>query len=225
MNEALGSSESSALARATRRNIPHILLLLSRLQPLIWCGSGSESDGRRVDRAPLILCFGSLVLLMLPAHWEEDTHGFEPGDEGKRDDIGLLSPVASLFPVPEYSAVLFSLCPVIPCFLISQPSVILNPLVRYSFYLFRFSLHPDDLINLIPQYPYQVSKLQPDNGRLPKHLPNDLPARLSVLFVAIVFKVLFVSLIPTSHNTHQLQRSATEHSSTCKFHSHKPQQA
>jgi hypothetical protein len=40
--------------------------------------------------------------------------------------------------------------------------------------------------------------------------------------------LLHVSLIPTSHNrpsTYQLHKSATEHSSTCKSHSHKPRQA
>jgi hypothetical protein len=45
---------------------------------------------------------------------------------------------------------------------------------------------------------------------------------------ALLSTLLHVSLIPTSHNrpsTYQLQRSATEHSSTCKSHSHKPQQA
>jgi hypothetical protein len=40
--------------------------------------------------------------------------------------------------------------------------------------------------------------------------------------------LLHVSLIPTSYkrpSAYQLQRSATEHSSTCKSHSHEPQQA
>jgi hypothetical protein len=44
----------------------------------------------------------------------------------------------------------------------------------------------------------------------------------------ILSNLLYVSFIPTSHNrpsTHQLQKSATEHSSTRKFLSHKLQQA
>jgi hypothetical protein len=44
---------------------------------------------------------------------------------------------------------------------------------------------------------------------------------------ALVSPPLHVSLIPISHNrpsTYQIQRSATEPSSTCKSHSHKPQQ-
>jgi hypothetical protein len=48
------------------------------------------------------------------------------------------------------------------------------------------------------------------------------------LFVVIVFKGQFASVIPTRYNRpgiYQLQGSATEHSSTCKSHSHKPQQA
>jgi hypothetical protein len=39
-----------------------------------------------------------------------------------------------------------------------------------------------------------------------------------VVFVVLVFKVQFLSLIPKSHKrnrTHQLQRNTTEHSSTC----------
>jgi hypothetical protein len=45
---------------------------------------------------------------------------------------------------------------------------------------------------------------------------------------ALLSTLLHVSLFPTSHNrpsTYPLQRSATEQSSTCKSHSHKPQQA
>jgi hypothetical protein len=45
---------------------------------------------------------------------------------------------------------------------------------------------------------------------------------------ALLSTLLYVSLIPTSHNrpsAYQLERSATEHSSTCKSHCHKPQQA
>jgi hypothetical protein len=45
---------------------------------------------------------------------------------------------------------------------------------------------------------------------------------------ALLSTLLHVSLISTSHNrpsTYQLQRSATEPSSTCKSHSHKPKQA
>jgi hypothetical protein len=45
---------------------------------------------------------------------------------------------------------------------------------------------------------------------------------------ALLSTLLHVSLIPTSHNkprTYQSQKSATEHASTCKSHSHKPQQA
>jgi hypothetical protein len=51
---------------------------------------------------------------------------------------------------------------------------------------------------------------------------------LIAFFVVIVFKVSFVSLILTSYNrptTYQLQKNTTEHSSTCKSHSHKLQQA
>jgi hypothetical protein len=45
---------------------------------------------------------------------------------------------------------------------------------------------------------------------------------------ALLTTLLHVSLIPTSHNrpsTYQLQRSSTDHSSTCKSHSHNPQRA
>jgi hypothetical protein len=45
---------------------------------------------------------------------------------------------------------------------------------------------------------------------------------------ALLNTLLHVCLLPTSHkrpSTYQLQRSATEHSSTCKSPSHKPQQA
>jgi hypothetical protein len=46
--------------------------------------------------------------------------------------------------------------------------------------------------------------------------------------IVVVLRIWFVSLISTSHNrpsAYQLQRNATEHSKTCKSHSHKPQQA
>jgi hypothetical protein len=45
---------------------------------------------------------------------------------------------------------------------------------------------------------------------------------------ALLSTLLHLSLIPISYNrssAYQLQRSATEHSSTCKSRSHKPQQA
>jgi hypothetical protein len=45
---------------------------------------------------------------------------------------------------------------------------------------------------------------------------------------ALLSTLLHLSLTPISYNkasAYQLQRSATEHSSTCKSHSHKPQQA
>jgi hypothetical protein len=44
----------------------------------------------------------------------------------------------------------------------------------------------------------------------------------------LVFRILIKSLIPKSHNIaniYQWQKSATEHSTTCKSRSHKPQQA
>jgi GTP-sensing pleiotropic transcriptional regulator CodY len=59
--------------------------------------------------------------------------------------------------------------------------------------------------------------------------PHATTGLVPVSFIgAILSTLLNVSLIPTSHNrpsAYQLQRSATEHSSTCKSHSHKPLQA
>jgi hypothetical protein len=53
-------------------------------------------------------------------------------------------------------------------------------------------------------------------------------SKFNCLICSLVFKVWFVSLIPTSYNrysVYQLQRSATEHSFAYKSHTHKPQRA
>jgi hypothetical protein len=63
------------------------------------------------------------------------------------------------------------------------------------------------------------------NGLIPTSYNSPVPISYRG---ALLSTLLHVSLIPTRHNrpsAYQLQRSATEHSSTCKSHSHKPQQA
>jgi hypothetical protein len=53
-------------------------------------------------------------------------------------------------------------------------------------------------------------------------------SKCNCLICSLVFNIDFVGPFPASYNrisTYQLQRSTTEHSSTCKSHSHKPQQA
>jgi hypothetical protein len=116
-----------------------------------------------------------------------------------------------------------------------------------SQYSARLSDHPN---NLVVNF-----KVQPENRRLRRHPPNDLPTILGLSYLqlqslsfslqvsfpqattgllpssyrgALLSPLLHVSLIPTSHNrpsAHQLQKSATAPSSTCKSHPHKLQQA
>jgi hypothetical protein len=82
-----------------------------------------------------------------------------------------------------------------------------------SQYSARLSVHPNGpVVNLMAQ---------PDNNRrLRRHLPDDRPRRLLAYIVSVVLVCTaeFVSLILKRQNrssTFQLQRRATEHSSTC----------
>jgi hypothetical protein len=78
-----------------------------------------------------------------------------------------------------------------------------------SQYSVHLSAHPNDIT-------VHLMKL-PDRRRLRRYLPYDLPTRILVIvFVTLVFQ--YVNLIPKSHRrlwNYCLQRSATEHSSTC----------
>jgi hypothetical protein len=92
---------------------------------------------------------------------------------------------------------------------------------RYSCqYIARLSVHTYDLI---VNYMAQTG-----NRRLRRHHTNDVPTRFLVCLCCSLRLLNSAFLIPTSHNrpsTYQLYRIATEHSSTCKSHSHKPQEA
>jgi hypothetical protein len=79
-----------------------------------------------------------------------------------------------------------------------QTPTVKEEIRRYiSQYSVHLSAHPNDLVvNLMAQ---------PDNSRrLLRHLPNDLPTRYQipsviVVFVVLVFKVYFISLVLKSH--------------------------
>jgi hypothetical protein len=82
---------------------------------------------------------------------------------------------------------------------------------RYSSqYSARLSAYSNNLVA-------NLTELPNNNRRLGRHLLNYLIPSVIVVFAVLVFKVWLASLIPKSHKrllTYQLQRSATEHSST-----------